>query len=700
MTESTDNKTFSEETNETKASFGPKLMDLNEYKAGMSGLNKEKVNKIIHETSKGSKFHSFQTKRQKRIDEQFTGFKNKLTQMTESQRIASVIEVNKLCQRVEQMRNLSRIIAHFDLDMFFAAVEIKLNPSLADKPIAVGSDRMIATSNYIARQYGVRAAMPGFVAKQLCPNLILIRHNFGNYSKESERVMEIISQFDPNFRSFSLDEVFIDLTDYVINLYSINEPNFDINSLNNCKELPQFLWDYAFEVVEQIRHKIESETQLTASAGISCNTLLAKVCTDERKPNGQFMVRGFLPEIQQFIAKTQVRKFCGIGPVAGQLLNALDINTGQDLWDKRHIIQYLFTPFTVESYMRIALGIGTFFLKSDDSRKSMSCERTFGEISDFNEICDKLHELSDRLDSDLKSENKTCKTVTLKLKRVSFDVSLKSQTIPYYTNDSETIYNVGKSLLETELSITSPNEAKYRLIGLKVSNLKDDNNDDVKETKGQLTLSQIFKALNTTGNTNTECNNNSNVNTSDYSSESNYESMDLIKNLNESDLYECSICSQTFDHKFLLECHENECIDEAFNISANDDFNENSSQQTRDESNSSIHLDLQKSNESSEPLSSKCPICSKNLVFKDNVDLNRHIDICLNKDTYLELTQVPSSSSCSSSAYSTPDNKSKKRVKSNTKANKNKSQKLIVKKESNDSKSSQKTIDFFFRSPK
>jgi DNA polymerase kappa len=311
-----------------------------------------------------------------------------------------------------------------------------------------------------------------------------------------------------------------------------------------------------------------------------------------------------------------------------------------------------------------------------------------------------LHELSDRLDSDLKSENKTCKTVTLKLKRVSFDVSLKSQTIPYYTNDSETIYNVGKSLLETELSITSPNEAKYRLIGLKVSNLKDDNNDDVKETKGQLTLSQIFKALNTTGNTNTECNNNSNVNTSDYSSESNYESMDLIKNLNESDLYECSICSQTFDHKFLLECHENECIDEAFNISANDDFNENSSQQTRDESNSSIHLDLQKSNESSEPLSSKCPICSKNLVFKDNVDLNRHIDICLNKDTYLELTQVPSSSSCSSSAYSTPDNKSKKRVKSNTKANKNKSQKLIVKKESNDSKSSQKTIDFFFRSPK
>jgi hypothetical protein len=317
-----------------------------------------------------------------------------------------------------------------------------------------------------------------------------------------------------------------------------------------------------------------------------------------------------------------------------------------------------------------------------------------------------LHELSDRLDSDLKSENKICKTVTLKLKRVSFDVSLKSQTIPYYTSDSETIFNVGKSLLETELSNTPSNEAKYRLIGLKVSNLKDNDNEDLKSTKGQLTLSQIFKALNTTGNTNSECNNNSMVNTSDYSSESNYENMDLIKNLNESDLYECSICSKTFDHKFLFECHENECIDEAFNISANDDlssscdFNENSSQQTRDESNSSIHLDLQKSNESSEPLSSKCPICSKNLVFKDNEELNRHIDICLNKDTCLELTQVPSSLSCSSSAYSTPDSKSKKRVKSNTKANKNKSQKLIVKKESNDSKSSQKTIDFFFRSPK
>lgn len=141
-----------------RSASGPTIMNLNANKAGMAGLDAEAINRVIHEWSNGSNFHSFQVKRQQRIDNQIQQMKKDLNHMTQWQQMQCLKEADSMAKTVESRRDMTRIIVHMDLDMFFAAVEMKHRPELADKPIAVGSDQMLATSNYVARKFGVRFA--------------------------------------------------------------------------------------------------------------------------------------------------------------------------------------------------------------------------------------------------------------------------------------------------------------------------------------------------------------------------------------------------------------------------------------------------------------------------------------------------------------------------------------------------------------
>lgn len=135
---------------------GPRIMNINANKGGMAGLDADAINRVMHEWSNGSNFHSFQVKRQQRIDEQIQQMKRDLNRMTEWQQIQCLKEADSLANTLESRRDMTRIIVHIDLDMFFAAVEMKHRPELANKPIAVGSEQMLATSNYLARKFGVR----------------------------------------------------------------------------------------------------------------------------------------------------------------------------------------------------------------------------------------------------------------------------------------------------------------------------------------------------------------------------------------------------------------------------------------------------------------------------------------------------------------------------------------------------------------
>lgn len=454
-------------------------------KAGMSGIDKEKINEIIHEASKGSLFYKKQAQRQAEIHKSIERMLNKVKNATPMQVANAKVTCDKLLEELEKQRAFNRIIVHFDLDMFFAAVEIRDNPQLADKPIAVGGDSMVSTSNYIARRYGVRAAMPGFIARKLCPELLLIKPNGFKYRQASNEVFSVLENYDPELASMSLDEAYLDLTEYVKN-------TLDRDGLNSEEfydgTLAKDWWSRAYEVVTEIREKIHEKTKLTCSAGISCNTLLAKISTDVKKPNGQFMVQGYPDEVNKFIMNTPVEKVSGIGKVSAQFLSALEIKTCGDIYSKRHYLPLVFYDINVKFYLRVALGDGSTCIRSDEQRKSKSVERTFSPIKDTLILLDKLDNICEELCTRyLKPYRIRGRTVTIKLKRNTFTTTTRSYSLLVPTNDKLVIYSTSKNLLLAEVA-NEPSEISYRLLGVKLSNLADDG-----VTTNQLTIDSMLR---------------------------------------------------------------------------------------------------------------------------------------------------------------------------------------------------------------
>jgi len=460
------------------------VMNITE-KAGMSGIDKDKINQVIHEASKGSLFYKRQAQRQAEIHKSIEKMLNRVKAATPAQVEKARLTCDRLLDDLEKQRTFNKIIVHFDLDMFFAAVEIRDNPDLKDKPVAVGGDSMVSTSNYIARRYGVRAAMPGFIAKKLCPELILIKPNGIKYRQASSEVFGILESYDPELTEMSLDEAYLDLTEYVKN--TLERDSLEFQEYYDGT-LPKVWWTRASSIVEEIRQAIFDKTQLTCSAGIACNTLLAKISTDINKPNGQFMVLGYPKDVSDFISKTRVEKVSGIGKVSAQFLNALEINTCGDILEKRHFLPLVFYEINVRFYLRVALGDGSASIKSDDRRKSKSVERTFTAIKDTFILLDKLDSICDELCTKyLKPYRIRGRTVTVKLKRNTFMTTTRSYSMLVPTNDKLVIYSAAKNLLLSEIA-NEPPEISYRLLGVKLSNLADDG-----VTTNQLTIDAMLK---------------------------------------------------------------------------------------------------------------------------------------------------------------------------------------------------------------
>ena len=184
-----------------------------------------------------------------------------------------------------------------------------------------------STSNYLARRYGVRAAMPGFIGKKLCPDLVIVEPNYHKYRQVSAQVQEVLAIYNPNFCSVGLDEAYLDLTTYIRNKLSQSTcesslalmdegkddavcggDSSDTMDGNELLQLPTAYWQCAEVTVEEIRHAIFIRTGLTASAGIAPNKMLAKVASDVNKPNGQHMVSPTRKGVLEFVQKLPIRK--------------------------------------------------------------------------------------------------------------------------------------------------------------------------------------------------------------------------------------------------------------------------------------------------------------------------------------------------------------------------------------------------------
>ncbi|KAJ8506726.1 hypothetical protein OPV22_007612 [Ensete ventricosum] len=415
-------------------------------KAGMEGVDKEKVQKIIYELSEGSKYFENEKRKEAIIKQKIDNLRTHHAKLTEKeithfQRIAD----NRILE-LEASRDLSKIWLHIDMDAFYAAVATLENPSLKGKPLAVGSMSMICTASYEARKYGVRAAMPGFIACKLCPDLIFVPTNFEKYTYYSELTRNVFSKYDPDFIATSLDEAYLNITD------TCSQRGI------GCEE-----------VAVELRNTIFQETGLTCSVGVAPNRMLAKVCSDINKPNGQFILPNDYNAVMTFISSLPIRKVGGIGKVSEQILrDVLGISTCADMLQKGAVLYALFHQCSTDFFLSVGLGLGGTDTPQQKMRKSISNERTFSATNDESILFQKLADIAETLSKDMQKECLLGRTLTLKLKTASFEVRTRATTLQKFVNSKEDILIYASKLLRAELPLS------LRLMGLRMSHLDDD----------------------------------------------------------------------------------------------------------------------------------------------------------------------------------------------------------------------------------
>ncbi|KAK6059477.1 ImpB/MucB/SamB family protein [Cooperia oncophora] len=381
------------------------------------------------------------------------------------------------------------------MDAYFAAVEMRDDPSLRTVPMAVGTSAMLSTSNYLARRFGVRAAMPGFIAKKLCPQLKLVHGNFSKYKRESEIFEAIFAEYDEDLSMGSLDEAYLDITDYVTartkpnvlrrrrfggecicRLPLMTEEDRSPSMTESCKKCGKernvYEDDVEFgvgraEVVREIRFRVEQATGLTCSAGIAPTFRLAKICSDMNKPNGQYELENSYEKVMDFLRELPIRKVSGIGRVSEALLQACGIFTVGQLLERRAALKFCFSELSQECFLRVALGLPGRPSSSDPRRKSISTERTFTPTSSREALTEIMEDVCDMLVKDTKRAGIVGgRCVTLKLKLSSFDVLTRSETPGRLICSREEILAITREILDREL----PNE--FRLLGIRLSHLQ------------------------------------------------------------------------------------------------------------------------------------------------------------------------------------------------------------------------------------
>ncbi|KAI8554612.1 hypothetical protein RHMOL_Rhmol05G0111300 [Rhododendron molle] len=432
-------------------------------KAGMEGVDKEKVQRIIYEMSKGSKYFENEERKDAFIKQKIENMRAQFAKLTASEISHYQKVADKRILELEATRDLTRIWLHVDMDAFYAAVETLSNPLLKGKPMAVGGMSMISTANYEARRFGVRAAMPGFIARRLCPELIFVPVDFKKYTYYSELTRKVFQKYDPNFTAASLDEAYLDITTVCLERHMSSG-----------------------EIGEELRSSVYEETGLTCSAGVAPNRLLAKVCSDINKPNGQFVLPNDRTAIMTFISSLPIRKIGGIGKVTEHLLrDVIGITTCEEMLQKSGFLCALFSRSSADFFLCVGLGLGGTNTPQVRLRKSISNERTFLATDDEAFLFQKLVDLAEMLSTDMKKESLCGRTLTLKLKTASFEVRTRAVTLQNYICSNEDILKNASKLLKAELPIS------LRLIGLRMSQFNEDKDGNPSDPT-QKTLSNFI----------------------------------------------------------------------------------------------------------------------------------------------------------------------------------------------------------------
>ena len=347
----------------------------------------------------------------------------------------------------EEASGLRKII-HVDMDAFYASVEQRDDPALRGLPVAVGGSGprgVLTTCSYEARKFGCRSAMPSVTARRLCPALIFRPPRFSVYSEVSRQIRDIFLDYTPLVEPLSLDEAFLDVTE-------------DLRGIGS-----------AVRIAELVRAAILRETGLTASAGVSYNKFLAKLASDQNKPDGLCVIRP--GEGAAFVAALPVRRFFGIGPRGAEKMSGLGIESGADLalcdivFLRRH-----FGAQAVYLY-RAARGIDLRRVKANRARKSVGTERTLDkDISSGSALREVLARIIELTWQRIEKSGSHGRTVTLKLKHGDFSQLTRARSAPRAVATKAEFAAISHALLDEVLPLAQP----VRLVGLTLSALDDD----------------------------------------------------------------------------------------------------------------------------------------------------------------------------------------------------------------------------------
>ena len=340
------------------------------------------------------------------------------------------------------------MILHIDMDAFFAAIEQRDNPALKNKPVIVSgnSERSVmSTASYEARLFGIRSAMPVFMAKQKCEQLIIVPGNMKKYQAESKKIMEIISHFSPLMEQVSIDEAYVDI--------------------RGCERL----FGSPEQIALAIKNKIKKDISLTCSVGIAPIKFLAKIASDMNKPDGLTHIKEH--QVENFIFTLPIRKVSGIGQSAMKTMEILQIKTLGDV--KKYPLPILTRKFGKlgQRLLELSNGIDSSRVETNYIRKSISSETTLSkDIFDFETIKQVILGRSQSVGRDLRKKNLVCENVFIKLKFSDFSQITRSKKLDAPICSSSAIFHQAIALYEKILL-----KKKIRLVGVGVTALKDKN---------------------------------------------------------------------------------------------------------------------------------------------------------------------------------------------------------------------------------
>lgn len=338
-----------------------------------------------------------------------------------------------------------RKIIHVDMDAFYASVEQRDDPALRGRPVAVGSAKgrgVVAAASYEARTFGVRSAMPSVTALRRCPNLLFVPPRFDVYRAVSQTIRAIFADYTDLIEPLSLDEAYLDVTD-------------DRRQVGSARA-----------TAEEIRARIRNETGLTASAGVSYNKFVAKLASDQNKPDGLCVITP--AHGQAFVATLPVRRFHGVGPVTAAKMERLGIATGADLYAKS--LDFLRAHFgsSAEYLHGAARGVDDRPVRSDRPTKSVGAERTFDtDLADAAVLDDALLRVAGAAWERVERSGARGRTVTLKLRFADFRTVTRARSCGEPIGDCDAFVEIGRGLLAGFIPVASG----VRLLGLTLSGI-------------------------------------------------------------------------------------------------------------------------------------------------------------------------------------------------------------------------------------